>query len=87
MPAVRDRSFNIFTAPLHIGGHSTIRNPRTHHAVVTGTHSKCVKPAVQWSLLPEGNVSFSHVDRQTVSQLPQDKILSQEMTVVPRGLC
>ena len=36
--AVRDCLFNIFTAPLHIGGRSSIRNLRTRRAVVTGTH-------------------------------------------------
>ena len=36
--AVRDCLFNLFTATLHIGGHSSIRNLRTRHAMVTGTH-------------------------------------------------
>jgi hypothetical protein len=36
--AVRGCLFNLFTATLHIGGRSSIRNPRTRHAVVTGTH-------------------------------------------------
>ena len=35
---VRDCLFNIFAATLHIGGRSSIRNLRTRHAVVTGTH-------------------------------------------------
>jgi len=30
--------FNIFADTLHIGGRSSIRNLRTRHAVVTGTH-------------------------------------------------
>ena len=30
--------FNLFTATLHIGGRSSIRNLRTRHAVVTGIH-------------------------------------------------
>jgi hypothetical protein len=38
LSAVRDCLFNIFAATLPIGGHSSIRNPRTRHAVVTGTH-------------------------------------------------
>ena len=38
MSAVRDSSFNISAATLHIGGRSSIRNLRTRHAVVTGTH-------------------------------------------------
>ena len=36
--AVRYCLFNIFAATLHIGGRSSIRNLRTRHAVVTGTH-------------------------------------------------
>jgi hypothetical protein len=38
LSAVRDGIFNIFAATLHIGGRSSIRNLRTRHAVVTGTH-------------------------------------------------
>jgi hypothetical protein len=36
--AVRDCLFNIFAANLHSGGRSSIRNLRTRHSVVTGTH-------------------------------------------------
>jgi len=36
--SVRGGLFNLFTATLHVGGRSSIRNPRTRHAVVTGTH-------------------------------------------------
>jgi len=36
--AVHDYLFNISAPTLHIGGHSSIRNLRTHHAVVTGNH-------------------------------------------------
>jgi hypothetical protein len=35
---VRDCLFNLFAAILHIGGRFSIRNLRTRHAVVTGTH-------------------------------------------------
>ena len=38
LSAVRDCLFNIFAATLHIGGRFSIRNLRTRHAVVTGTH-------------------------------------------------
>jgi hypothetical protein len=38
LSAVRDCLFNIFAATLHIGGRSSIRNLKTRHAVVTGTH-------------------------------------------------
>ena len=36
--AVRDCLFNIFAATLHIGGRCSIRNLKTRHSVVTGTH-------------------------------------------------
>ena len=36
--AARDCLFSLFAATLHIGGRSSIRNLRTRHAVVTGTH-------------------------------------------------
>jgi hypothetical protein len=36
--AVRDCLFNLFAATPHIGGRSSIRNLRTRHAMVTGTH-------------------------------------------------
>jgi len=38
LSAVLDCLFNLFTATFHIGGRSSIRNLRTRHAVVTGTH-------------------------------------------------
>ena len=38
LSAVRDFLFNILAATLHIGGCSSIRNLRTRHAVLTGTH-------------------------------------------------
>ena len=38
LSAVRDCFFNTFVSTLHIGGRSSIRNLRTRHAVVTGTH-------------------------------------------------
>jgi hypothetical protein len=38
LSAVRDCLFNIFAATLNIGGRSSIRNLRTRHSVVTGTH-------------------------------------------------
>jgi hypothetical protein len=45
LSAVRDCLINIITATLHIGGHSSIRNLRTRHAVVPGTHlSWCPTP-------------------------------------------
>ena len=38
LSVVRDFLFNLFAATLLIGGRSSIRNLRTRHAVVTGTH-------------------------------------------------
>jgi hypothetical protein len=38
LSAVRDSLFNIFAATLRIGCRSSIRNLRTRHAVLTGTH-------------------------------------------------
>ena len=38
LSAVHDCLFNLFAATLHIEGRSSIRNLRTRHAVVTGTH-------------------------------------------------
>jgi len=38
LSTVGDCLFNIFAATLHAAGHSSIRNLRTRHAVVTTTH-------------------------------------------------
>ena len=38
LSTILDCLFNLFVATLHIGGRSSIRNLRTHHAVATGTH-------------------------------------------------
>jgi hypothetical protein len=38
LSAVHDCLFNVSAATLHIGGRSSIRNLRTCHAMVTGTH-------------------------------------------------
>ena len=38
LSTVHDSLFNLFAATLHFGGRSSIRNLRTRHAVVTGTH-------------------------------------------------
>jgi len=47
LSAVRDCLFNIFAVTLHIGGHSSIRNLRTRHAVVTGTHLSWFSQSIQ----------------------------------------
>jgi len=38
LSAFHDCLFNLFAATLHKGGRSSIRNLKTRHAVVTGTH-------------------------------------------------
>ena len=38
LSAVRVRLFDTFAATLYTAGRSSIRNPRTRHSVVTGTH-------------------------------------------------
>jgi len=38
LSAVRDCLLNLIAGTFHIGGRSSIRNLRTRHAVVTGTH-------------------------------------------------
>jgi len=38
LSAVRDYLFNLFATTFHIGVRCSIRNLRTRHAVVTGTH-------------------------------------------------
>ena len=45
LSAARNCLFNIFAATIHIGGRSSIRNLRTRHAVVTGTHLLRLPPA------------------------------------------
>jgi len=44
LSAVRDCLINTFAATFHIGDRSSIRNLRTRHALMTGTHlSRTVK--------------------------------------------
>ena len=38
LSTVQDLLFNILAATIHIGGRSSIRNLRTRHTLVTGTH-------------------------------------------------
>ena len=57
LSAVRDCLFDIFAATLHYGGCSSVRNLKTRHAVVTGSHisrtSKYIKSA---KCLPSGRL-------------------------------
>ena len=54
LSAVCDCLFNTFAATLHTGGFSSIKNLRTHHAVLTGTHqsqdtSICTNLVFAWN--------------------------------------
>ena len=49
---VRGCLFNLFTATLHFGGRSSIRNPRTRHAVVTGTHIHGITVYTENNMMP-----------------------------------
>jgi hypothetical protein len=54
--AVRDCWFNIFACAFHIGGLSSIRNLRTRHAVLTGSHLSWVESL--WLNLNPGYIDF-----------------------------
>jgi len=66
---VRDCFFSIFTATLHIGGRSSIRNLRTRHAVMTGAHlsrpswelrrRKNLTSAWNWTSIPRCSSPYS----------------------------
>jgi hypothetical protein len=53
LSAVRDCLFNILVATLHIAGRSSIRNLRTRHVLVTGTHLS--RPALSTPFLNPDN--------------------------------
>ena len=61
---VRGCLFNLFTATLHIGGRSSIRNPRNRHAVVTGPHIHGHKYVHTYSA--KINWGLSHKALQTI---------------------
>ena len=64
--AVRRCLFNLFTATLHIGGRSSIRNLRTRHAVVTGTH---IHGGIIFIIKQKMNVTMSLLDDIKTKQL------------------
>ena len=75
LSALRDCLFNIFAATLHIGGSFSIRNLRTRHAVVTGTHKHGYSGYIQdksgrrlWLALEECNVAIFHGKRPMAFQ-------------------
>ena len=61
LSAVRDWLFNIFAATLHIGGRSSIRNLRTRHAVVTGTHVSLISHVIRLKNPASSLAKFSRV--------------------------
>ena len=66
LSAVRDCLFNVFALTPHIGGRSSIRNPRTHHTVVTGTHLEELgvdgRITLKWTHLSRSNVQPPHIN-------------------------
>jgi len=60
LSAVHDCLFNLFTATLHKGGRSSIRNLRTRHAVVTGTHytGSAASTVINLCFLSKGKFGF-----------------------------
>ena len=50
LSAVRACLFNLFVATLHIGGHSSIRNLRTRHSVLTETHYMVSKVCLNYHI-------------------------------------
>ena len=63
LSAVCDCLFKLFAATLLIGGRFSIRNLRTRHAVVTGTHYKgLVKTTVTFHGERSGNYNKGHSD-------------------------
>ena len=70
--AVRDCLFNLFASTLLIGGRSSIRNLRTRHAVVTGTHY------IDYQYYTYNKYEWEIVDLNDVSFWPVDVILLQE---------
>jgi hypothetical protein len=88
--AVRGCLFNLFTATLHIGGRSSIRNLRTRHAVVTGTRQFLQSPlrepriSVTQPTLANGNISrISRRNCVLNSNSRQPQIRSQDTTACP----
>ena len=66
MSAVRVWLLHIFVATLHIGSRSSIRNLRTRHAVVTGTHLSwngynTVKKVIEWTRMHETQLHFFRI--------------------------
>ena len=59
LSSVRDCLFNMFAATLHTGGRSSLRNLKTRHAVVTGTHKHCTFNLTNVFIIEFHTFSFS----------------------------
>jgi hypothetical protein len=67
LSAVQDCIFIIFAATLHAGGRSFIRNLRTRHAVVTGTHlSRSTEPVFYFNLIKSTGYVMHQVLHSTI---------------------
>ena len=70
LSAVRDCLFNTFADTLHIGDRSSIRNLRTRHAVVTGTHLSRGSVGLQWTNKRIGKIVNLH-QRELFKKIPR----------------
>ena len=70
LSATRHALFNIFAATLHTAGRSSIRNPWTRHAVVTGTIPEDQGPQLHrgwYNVLPLGRDPMNGVSDTSTS--------------------
>jgi hypothetical protein len=97
LSAVRDCLFNIFAVTLHIGGRSSIRNLRTRHAVVTGTHlswsSRLLSDGFYWlksdflvTFYPVFPFSSKTKDQKAVTAHTQELCLKMSYLISERKL-
>ena len=70
LSAVRDCLFDLFAATLHIGGLSSIRNLRTRHAVVTGTHKHNITINISDKSLLHASPRHGDVTASLISSMP-----------------
>ena len=66
---VHDCLFNLFAATLHIGGRSSIRNLRTRHAVVTGTHYTWM-----YTVYTDNNLTINSTTEKSVADCIKESI-------------
>ena len=80
LSAVRDCLFNLFTATLHIGGRSSIRNLRTCHAIVTGTHKHGIPQLVKEFPILYGSVMLRYCIYKSLSQVEGTTYLTYKLS-------